>query len=305
MRLSRIMPILLASCLLIPAGFSQSASTTKPGPGFSIDNIDKNIDPCVDFYQYACGNWIKTSEIPADRASWQSFSELDERNLGIERGILEKAAAGGAGRDAIDQKIGDLYGSCMDEKAVDAKGIAPLKAELDRVAAVKDKGALIDEIAHVHVVGPSPLFNFYSNSDLHNADTVIAYIDQGGLSLPDRDYYIKDDARMADMRKHYVDYVTEMFTLAGQSAEQAADSAKTVVRIETALAQASMDRTVRRDPKTRDHKMKRDEAVAAAPNFYLNRFFVAVGAPSFTELNVSNPEFFKRVNGVVESESRD
>ncbi len=304
MRSSQMLVAVVFCFSLCPASFAQSPST-KPAPGFSIDAIDKTIDPCVDFYQYACGNWMKQAEIPADRPAWQSFSELDESNLNIERGILEKAAAGGPGRDAIDQKIGDLYGSCLDEEAVNDKGIAPLKPELDRVAAAKDKGALIDEIAHVHVVGPSPLFNFYSNSDLHHADTVIAYIDQGGLSLPDRDYYIKDEARMVDMRKHYVDYVTEMFTLAGQSADQAADSAKTVLRIETALAQASMDRTLRRDPKNRDHKMKRDDAVAMAPSFYLNRFFVAVGAPSFTEMNVGNPEFFKQVNGMVESESLD
>jgi putative endopeptidase len=302
MRSVRLLLVLMI-CAAI-SGFAQT-STTKPGSGFSLDNIDKTADPCVDFYQYACGNWMKNSEIPADRSSWQSFSELDESNLAIERGILEKAAAGGASRNATDQKIGDLYGSCVDEKAVNEKGIAPLKPELDRVAAVKDKGALIDEIAHVHVVGPSPLFNFYSNSDLHNADNVIANIDQGGLSLPDRDYYLKDDAHMVDIRKHYTDYVTEMFTLAGQSADQAAESAKTVLRIETALAKASMDRTERRDPKKRDHKMKRDDAVALAPNFYLNRFFAGVGAPSFTELNVGNPDFFKQVNAVVESESLD
>ncbi|MFZ0320282.1 MAG: M13 family metallopeptidase [Candidatus Sulfotelmatobacter sp.] len=307
MRSFRLLFVVLLGLMICAAlsGFAQTSSAPKPAPGFSLDNIDKTIDPCVDFYQYACGNWSKKAEIPADRSSWQSFSELDERNLDIERGILEKAESGGASRNAIDQKIGDLYGSCMDEKAVNAKGIAPLKPELDRVAAAKDKGALIDEIAHVHLVGPSPLFNFYSNSDLHNADMVIAYIDQGGLSLPDRDYYIKDDARMVDMRKHFVDYVTEMFTLEGQSPEQAAESAKTVLRVETELAKDSMDRTLRRDPKIRDHKMTRDEAVALAPNFYLNRFFAGVGAPSFTELNVGNPEFFKQVNGVIESEPLD
>ena len=115
---------------------------------------------------------------------------------------------------AIDQKIGDLYGSCMDEKTVDSKGIAALKPELDRIDAVKDKQALIDEIAHVHMVGPNPLFNFYSSSDLHNADQVIANIDQGGLTLPDRDYYLKDDEKMKGIRQHFVEYMDEVFTLA-------------------------------------------------------------------------------------------
>jgi putative endopeptidase len=293
-------------CFLICAAvgsFAQSSSA-KPAPGFSIDNIDRSIDPCVDFYQYACGNWIKNSEIPPDQSAWNSFVELRDRNLQVERGILEKAAAGGASRDGVDQRIGDLYGSCMDEKAVDAKGIAPLKPELARITAVQDKGALIDEIAHVHLVGPNPLFNFYSLSDLHNADMVIAYIDQGGLSLPDRDYYLKDDnPKMKAMRQHLVEYVTQSFTLAGQTPQQAADSAQAVLRIETALAKASMDRTSRRDPKNRDHKMSRDEAVALGPNFFLNRYFTAVGAPNFSELNVTNPEFFKQVNGVLESES--
>ncbi len=294
--------VAMASLLVMTAfGFSQSASSDRPSAGFSIDNIDKSVDPCVDFYQYACGNWIKKAEIPADRAAWQSFSELNESNLEIERGILEKAAAGGAGRNAIDQKIGDLYGSCMDEKAVDARGIAPIKPELDRIATVKDKPGLIAEIGQLHMVGQSSLFSFYSASDLHNADQVIAYIDQGGLSLPDRDYYIKDDADKVEMRKHLTEFATQLFTLAGQTPQQAAGSAQTVLMVETLLAADSMDRTKRRDPKNRDHKMTREEVAALAPDFYLNRYFAAVGAPEFTALNVTNPDFFKQVDGVIAS----
>ncbi len=297
--------LMLVICAAV-SGRAQTSSSTRPAPGFSIDTIDKTIDPCVDFYQYACGNWIKNSEIPPDQSQWVSFVELHERNLDIERGILEKAATGGASRNGVDQRIGDLYGSCMDEKAVNAKGISAVKPELDRVAAVQDKGTLIDELAHLDVVGAGSLFSFYSASDLHNADQVIAYIDQGGLTLPDRDYYIKDDnPKMKEMRQHLVEYVTQSFVLAGQTPPQAADSAQTVLRIETALAKASMDRTARRDPKNRDHKMSRDQAVALGPNFYLNRYFRAVGAPNFSQLNVTNPDFFKQVNAVLDSESLD
>jgi endothelin-converting enzyme/putative endopeptidase len=293
-------------CLLLTiASLAQSAPAAKPGAGFSIDTIDKTIDPCVDFYQYACGNWLKTAEIPADQTSWASFVELRERNAVVLRDILEKSSANDAGRSAIDQKIGDYYGSCIDEKAADAKGLDPLKPELDRIAGAKDKVALIEAIARVHLIGPNPLFNFYSSPDLHNADQVIAYLDQGGLSLPDRDYYIKDDPKMVEMRKHLVEYATQIFRLAGQSPQQAADSSQTILRLETALAKASMDRTLRRDPKNRDHKMTRDAATGLAPNFYLNRYFAAVGTPGFSELNVSNPDFFKQVNSLLDSESLD
>jgi putative endopeptidase len=300
MRTFRFLPAIIL--LLAASSFGQS---TPSQPTFNPNAVDKAVDPCVDFYQYACGSWLKTAEIPADQTSWASFVEIRERNAAVMRQILEKAAAESAGRDAIAQKIGDYYGSCMDEKAVEAKGLKPLQPELDRISGAKDKAALIEAIARVHLIGPNPLFSFYSSPDLHSANDVIAYIDQGGLSLPDRDYYLKDDPKMAEARKSLVEYATRMFTLAGQSPQRAGDSAQTVLRIETSLAKASMDRTARRDPKNRDHKMTRDEALALGPNFYLNRYFAAVGSPSFSSLNVSNPEFFKQVNGVLESEPLD
>jgi predicted metalloendopeptidase len=303
MRFLRLLPVVLV--VLTVVSFGQSNSGTSFGPGFNIETIDKSVDPCTDFYQYACGNWLKRTEIPPDQSRWGSFNELFERNLATLHGILEKVSANDPSRNAIDQKIGDFYSSCMDEKPVNDKGLEPLRPELNKIAAAKDKPALIDALARVHMTGATALFNFYSAPDLHNADSVIAYIDQGGLSLPDRDYYIKDDARMVEMRKHLVEYVTQGFTLAGQSPQQAADSAQTVLRIETSLAKASMDRTARRDPKNRDHKMTKDAATVLAANFYLERYFADVNSPGFSDLNVVNPDFFKQVNAVLETEPVD
>ena len=306
MRFFRLLPVLTLLCAV---GFSQSATPATAAPGFSIRNIDKSVDPCGDFYEYACGNWLKAAEIPPDQSQWVSFVELHERNMDIMRGILEKAASGGEGRNAIDQKIGDMYGSCMDENGANSKGITPLRSELNRIDAAKDKQALIDEIARIHMTGASPLFNFYSSSDLHNADQVIAYIDQGGLTAPDRDYYLKDDEKTKAVRQHFVEYMTEVFNQVakdqGAAGGRAAQMADTVLRIETALAKAEMDRTSRRDPKNRDHKMSRDEAVALASNFYLDRYFHDVNAPDFAQLNVGNPDFFKQINAVLETESLD
>lgn len=295
-------------CLLFSCAIALSLASFAQGnpqlpPGFSIENLDKSTDPCVDFYQYSCGNWLKKVEIPADQSSWGSFVDLRERNTSIMRDILEKVSRDDSSRNSIDQKIGDFYSSCMDEKTVNAKSVDPLKPELDRVASVKDKKALIDAIAHDHLLGTNSFFDFGADADLHNAGMDIANLDQNGLTLPDRDYYIKETPKMVEMRKHLLEYATKVFTLVGQSPQQAADSAHIVLRIETALARAEMDRTLRRDPKNRDHKMETEQARTLAPNLYLSQYLEDVGSPSFKSLNIRNPDFFQKLNGILDSES--
>jgi len=270
-------------------------------PKFDIANIDQSLDPCTDFYAFSCSKWMKNNPIPADYPDWVSFSEVYEHNLGVLRGILEKAAANDPKRNLVTQKIGDYYASCMDESAVNKAGFAPLKPELDRISALKDKTEMMELIAHEGVIGPNPIFAFGAGADFHDANMTIAQIDQAWLSLPDRDYYIKDDADMVDVRKLFLDHMKKMFTMIGQSPEDAAKSAATVLKLETEMARASMDRTARRDPKNLDHKVPVSEVMASAPNFHLDRYFAAAGVPAFKEVNLTSPDYFKNVNPLIES----
>src|SRR5215467_3294729 len=257
---------------------SSSADTSGsnkeyPAPKFDVANIDKSVDPCTDFYQFACGNWLKKNPMPPDYPDWVSFSEVYEHNLGVLHRILEKASANDPKRSPILQKVGDFYASCMDENAVNKLGAQPIQPELKRIAALKNKQEMMDLAAREALFSPDPIFAFGSAPDLHDADMTIALIDQSGVTLPDRDYYLKDDEPTVVIRKAFVDYMTQIFTLNGLSREQAAANAATVLKIETELAKAAMDRTLRRDPKNIDHKMTVAAIEADAPNFHLGRYF--------------------------------
>lgn len=301
--------IFLASATLFcqsskPTGASDKSSL-DPAPKFDISNIDKSVNPCVDFYQFACNNWMKRNPIPADRASWGSFEEVDEHNLNVLRQILEKASFNDPKRSPVMQKIGDFYASCMDEKKVNALGYHPVEPELRRIAEIKNKKGMMELIAWEALVGPNPIFAFYSSPDFHDANMTVAVIDQSGLTLPDRDYYLKDDAPTVDIRKAYVEHITNIFTMTGQPREKAAKNAEAVLKIETELARVSMDRTSRRDPKNLDHKMTLAEIESGAPNFYLDSYLAVTKAPAFKDLNVGNPDFFKAVNGLIDSTPLD
>jgi endothelin-converting enzyme/putative endopeptidase len=277
------------------------ASSAALAQGIDISALDRSADPCTDFYQYACGNWMKKNPIPPDQAIWGRFSELEERNRAILRGILEKAAADDPKRDAVTQKIGDFYASCMDEKTIDAKGAGPIRPELERIAALPDKEALAAEIVRLHERGVDALFSFGSGQDFKDSSQVIAQADQGGLGLPDRDYYFKDDPKSMELRKQYVAHVAKMFELLGQAPAAAAAQARTVMEIETGLAQGSLDVTARRDPARVYHKMTAKELAALSPAFAWPRYSAGVGAPQSQGLNVAVPEFFKQMQTLLEA----
>ncbi len=283
---------------------SPSSEFPKEIPSFDLSAIDKTIDPCVDFYQYSCGNWMKNNPIPADKSSWGRFYELRERNIYILHDILEQAQASSK-HDAIEQKVGDYYAACMDETVVEKRGTEPLASTMSAIAAVKTKPELISRVGAMQRDGINTLFTFGQMPDMHDSRATIANLDQGGLTLPDRDYYIKDDAKSVETRQKYLQHVQKMLELMGDKPDAAAAEAKTVLAVETGLAKSSMDRTARRDPKTRDHMMETAEAVTLAPNFELAEYFVNSGAPKFTNLNVSNPDFFKEVNQQLSSTSLD
>ncbi|HUB77642.1 MAG TPA: M13 family metallopeptidase [Bryobacteraceae bacterium] len=288
--------------LTVCALSAQTNASRASGPaGLDLTAIDKSVDPCVDFYHYACGTWMKNNPIPPDQAMWGRFSELQDRNRDILHEILEQSEKGGASRDATTQKIGDFYGACMDEKGIDARGLTPLEPELARIRNLKDKAQLADVIAHLQSIGVGALFAFYSGQDFKNSNEVIAQFDQGGLGLPDRDYYLKDDPKSVELRQKYVAHVARMMELAGAKPDRAKADADSIMKLETALAKGSLDLVSRRDPEKVYHKMTKVEFVALSPDFRWNDFFTTTRAPAFETINVAYPEFAKTVNTEIEN----
>ncbi len=304
MRLLKILClfVLAASFVSAQEASSQSKEAIKPIPEFEASQLDRSVNPCDNFYQFACGGWKKNNPIPPDQVVWGRFNELAEHNRAILRDILEKASDPNAKRDDVERRIGDYYAACMDEKAVNAKGLAPLKDELARIDAMKTPGDIATEVARIHDHGFDALFNFGSDQDFKNASMMIAEIDQGGLGLPDRDYYIEENERMTTIRKQYLDHVQKMLELMGEKPEQAAADAKTVMAMETQLAKASMDRTARRDPNNDYHKMSKQEFLKIVPDFQWNAYFTGVNSTSWDSLNVVAPDFFKQMQAMMKSE---
>jgi endothelin-converting enzyme/putative endopeptidase len=281
--------------------WAQGPAPTAPAPppsasGLDLAAINRDVDPCTDFYQFACGTWNADNPIPSDRSRWGRFDQLQERNNDILHQILDQASTG---KDADTRKIGDYYASCMDEPAIEKKGVTPLEADLKRIAALNNLAALPELVGSLHAEGVNIFFSFGAEPDFKDAKMVIASLDQGGLGLPDRDYYFRDDAKSVDIRKQYVEHVANLMALGGVPRAQAAPAADTVMRIETALAKGALDAVSRRDPVKVYHKMTTAELQGLAPHFNWTAYFKTAQAPAFQSINVAEPDFLKAFDQVI------
>src|SRR5947209_8366084 len=320
--MTKILPIFL--CLSLVASFAQSPDSQpqqQPGkkvplaqntpepvlpysPSLNIESMDRSGDPCVDFYQYSCGGWKQKNPIPPDQVSWGVYSKLYQDNLNFLRGILEEAASGKGQRDAVTQKIGDFYAACMNEPAVEQLGVKPIQPQLNAIIQLKSTHELAPLIARLQLTpaGRRVLFAGGSSQDPDDSEQQIAVIDQGGLGLPDRDYYTKTDPKSVEIRERYLQHVQKVFELLSDKADVAKANASTVMKMESALANASMTRVDRRDPYKRKHKMKMADVAQLAPNFDWQAYFKGLNAPQFAILNVVSPDFFKEMNTQISGE---
>jgi putative endopeptidase len=293
---------ILASLFAAFSGAHRLLAADDATHGYDVANLDRTCKPCDDFYQFAVGGWLKNNPIPPEFPEWGSFITLTDKNEQALHGLLETAAANtSAAPGSNEQKIGDFYASCMDTKEVDAQGLKPIDAELAAIEAIHDTAGLINTGAKLQAQGVGVLFNFASDQDFRDSSKVIGEAVQGGLSLPDRDYYTRDDEESKKLRQQFVEHVTKMLVLAGDAQEKAATEANTILSIETSLAKASMTNVELRDPEKIYHKMSVADAQALTPHLSWDAYFQAVGSPKLMEINIGQPDFFKALGGLLTS----
>jgi len=299
---------------------SQSTADGEKAPKlehFDVSVVNPSLDPCQDFYRYVCSKWQAANPIPADQVSWGTGSGLLYWNEDILRQAMKKVAQPTSNRADYEQKIGDYWAACMDEQGIETAGLRDLKPGLERIQQVKSKSELADQVARLHMTIPgawesgnnqtsAALFGFGQQQDFDDATRVVADIDQGGLGLPSRDFYLKDDNKSKAILAKYETHVGKMLQLAGENPQQAAKDAKTILAMETAMARAQMDNVARRDPKNLNNKMSLLEVAALTPSFDWTHYLATVGAPpSQPHYLVISPQFFRALEQVIQKHSVD
>lgn len=306
----------LGSPCLAQQAAAPDASSMPKLERFSPGQADKALNPCEDFFQYACKKWNDSNPIPPDQARWSTFDSLAVWNVAALRNTLEDSASH-AGRSAIDQKVGAYYASCMDEAAIDKAGLAPLQPVLDHIAGLKNRSELPEVVAYIHQrIRPANLnfidaeyqgvlFGLYAIPDFSNAGLNLAALDQSGMGLPGREFYLDNDEKSKEIRDKYVKHIARMLVLTGEPEAQAASEATAILKFETALANAAMEIVARRDPKNQNNKMSLAQVQALTPGFDWKRYFAAMHAPISPQYLVLAPEFFRGVQKLIDSESLD
>jgi len=319
---SFFVPILLLSGLSF-AALAQTTPTqdsSQPAPQldhFDPKKVDTSVDPCTDFYQYSCNRWIADNPVPPDEVFWGSFGKLELWNQTfVHQTVLEVAAKPAAERTPVEQKVGDYWSACMDERQRNATALDSLRPQLQRIEAMRNKSEIADVVADLHRSVPgawnpgnagtnAALFGFGAQPDFHDTAHVIAQLDQGGMALPGREFYLNDDTKSVEIRTKYVAHIARIFELAGSPAGQAKTDAAVVLRMETAMAKAAMDIVKRRDPKNLDNEMSLDAVKKLAPSLDFGRYLQLVHAPATTTFIVTSPDFFRGTEQLIQSEPLD